>query len=174
MADVLGGVVLLRARERPAGPVAALHVLGELHAEVAIEERLEAELEAPAEARRGVRIEDRGEVEGVLALEERDVVLGGVQDLLDRGVREERPERGEVAEGERVDQADGPARVGDLEEADLLVIVVEAVGLGVDRERGGAFERAGEVAQLVGRADPADGGVDESRIGRVAAGVKVV
>src|ERR1041384_5831938 len=113
MADVLRGVALLVGRERPARPVAALHVLRELHADLAFEERLQAELGPPAEARRDVRVEDAGEGESEIALEERDVVLGGVEDLFDGRVGQHRGERREIAERQRIDQPYESPRVGE-------------------------------------------------------------
>jgi hypothetical protein len=173
VAHVLGGVPLLSRLEGPARPVASLHVLREANAQVVLKERLKAELDPPAEARRRVGVEDRRKLEAEVALQERDVVLCGMQHLFDRGTRQDRAQRSEVAENERVDQTHRSARVGDLENADLPIIVVEAVGFGVDRERGGALERTGEIGQLFWGADPAEGGVDRSSIGRRTAGVKV-
>ena len=47
-----------------------------------------------------------------------------------------------------------PAFGGHLDEADLVEVVVEAVRLRVEAERTPAGERAGELGEGLGRADP--------------------
>ncbi len=62
-----------------------------------------------------------------------DVVLGCVIDLFQVGVGEEGRQRLQVVQGEGVDQVI-PSLRGELDQADLLLVGVEAVGLGVDRQ----------------------------------------
>jgi hypothetical protein len=61
-----------------------------------------------------------------------------VENLLDLRVGHDGRERREVGKGERVDDRGAAFGVGDLEQADLLEVVEEAVRLGVERERSGS------------------------------------
>jgi hypothetical protein len=61
-----------------------------------------------------------------------------VEDLLDVRVGHDGREGRQVGERERVDDRGAAFGVGDLEQADLLEVVEEAVRLGVERERGGS------------------------------------
>ena len=72
------------------------------------------------------------------AREEPQVVVGAVQEQASRGERGE--ERREVEPGERVDEPRRPVP-RELEEADLLEVVVERVGLGVERHVVGRMRR---------------------------------
>ena len=76
------------------------------------------------------------ERERVVALHAQHVVLGRVQDALPRRIGEQRQQRREP-ERERVH---GPVRRrgGDLQQADLLEVGVEAVALGVQSHPGAA------------------------------------
>ncbi len=79
-------------------------------------------------------VEQVREAEAAVALEHEDVVLGGVEDLADLRGGEHRPERREIRRalhGQRVDQ-EGPVLGADLHQADLVEVVIEAVGLGID------------------------------------------
>jgi hypothetical protein len=80
-----------------------------------------------------------------------------VEDLEDARVAHGRAQGGEVPDDQRVHQ-DGVAPVGrDLEEADLLEVVVEAVRLGVEADDATALEGAGEVGQPIRGARPRGG-----------------
>jgi hypothetical protein len=81
------------------------------------------------------RVEEVAEFESAIALEDEEVVLGGVEDLAYVRRGEDRREWREFfgpAERERVDQIDLPAR-RDLDQTGLVEVVVEAVGLGVSK-----------------------------------------
>ena len=86
-----------------------------------------------------------------------DQQIGAVEDLDEAGVGHGRRERREVADGERVHQDRlAPVR-RDLDEADLLEMVVEAVRLRVEGDGAAALHRAGEPGQGLGGADPGCG-----------------
>jgi len=122
--------------------------------ELVARHRGQADLASPEQARRDHRVEDRGEGEAEVPLERRHVVVGAMEDLDDPGVRQDRGEGGEVANGEGVHQP-GVAPVGrQLDEADLFEVVVEAVRLGVEGDRAAALEGAGELRQGLRGADP--------------------
>jgi hypothetical protein len=129
-----GGIAHLLLRERPARPVGALLVLRQIHVEVARRYPGQAYRRIAEQLRRDHRVEQIRELEPAVALEHEDVVLGGVEDLADLRRREHGPEwreLGGAAERDRIDQVDLPARA-DLDQAGLVEVVVEAVGLGVD------------------------------------------
>jgi len=110
--------------------------------------------EDPEQPRRDHGVEDRGEREAEVALQRRHVVVGAVEGLAQAGVGHGRGEGGEVAEDEGVHEA-GLAPVGrDLEEADLLEVVVQAVRLAVEADGAAALQGAGELRQVVRGADP--------------------
>jgi hypothetical protein len=78
-----------------------------------------------------------------------------VQDLGDVRVGERRPQGREVLHRERVHQ-DGFAAVGgDLDEADFLEVVVEAVRFGVQADGPTALEGTSELGEGFGGSDPA-------------------
>src|SRR6185436_12580012 len=149
--------------ERTARPVAPLKALRQLDAELALEDRLEAELEASGEPRGHLGVEHRGEVELEVALEEHDVVVGAVEDLLDLRIGHQRGQLREIGEDEGIDQRRAALGVADLEEADLLEVMEEAVRLGVECERTGSGDRADVFAQLPGRANEKGRRNDEGR-----------
>ena len=154
MGHVLGRVALLGRRKRTPRPVAALEVLGELHAEFGFQDGLEAELGAPGESRSDLSVEDGRELELEVALEQHDVVVGAVEDLFDLRIGHHGREAREVGQRERVDERRASFGVGELDQADFLEVMEETVRLGVDGERGGAGDRADVFAQLPGRSNP--------------------
>ena len=129
--DVGRGIGHEDRREGPAAPVGTLARLVERDAEPSREERREADLLLPEKLRGEHRVEDLARVEAVPAREEPQVVVGAVQE--EAPVRKEAEEGSEVESGERIDE---PRRAGpcELQETDLLEIVVEGVGLGVERD----------------------------------------
>jgi hypothetical protein len=75
------------------------------------------------------RVEEIAEFEPAVALEDEEIVLGGVEDLAYVRRGEDRCEWREFlgsAECERIDQVDLPAR-GDLDKTRLVEIVIETV-----------------------------------------------
>jgi hypothetical protein len=122
--------------------------------ELVARHRGEADLALPEEARRDHGIEEGGEGEGEVPLERRHVVVGPVEHLDERGIGQGRREGREVAYGERVHEK-GLAPVGsELDQADLVEVVVQAVRLGVEADRAAALEGANERGQRLRRADP--------------------
>ena len=136
-------------------PVVLLAVLGELDPQLRAGQRLQADLRQPQETRRDHGVEEAGEGEAEVALERGHVVVGAVQDLRDRGVGEDRRQgrRGRGRPGGRQERR-LPAVGGELHEADLLHVVVEAVGLAVEGEGPRAREPRREGAELLRRPDP--------------------
>ena len=84
--------------------------------------------------------------EAEVALQGGDVVVGAVQDLDDRGVGQDGAQGREVAHREGVDQHGLPPVGRDLDETDLLLVVVEAVGLAVEGEGPRPTSRAAKFA----------------------------
>ena len=90
---VLRGVVEHPLRQRPHRPVGALVLLVELHAEVPLEQRGEAERAEAEQLRCDARVEDVADVPAVVLLEQTQIVVGVVKDDLDRRILEHAPER---------------------------------------------------------------------------------
>ena len=99
-------------------------------------ERREADGRVAEELSRHHRVEEIRELEGAVALQHEQVVLGGVEDLADLLRREDRRERrqlGRTAQRERIDQVDAATRA-DLHQTGLVEVVIEGIGLGIDRD----------------------------------------
>ena len=101
--DVVDEVAQVARLEGAGAPVMTREGLVELDAEELADERGEAELLASDELRREHRVEDVREAELEVAEEAREVVVRPVQHLELRAL-EDRPERLEVAHGERVEE----------------------------------------------------------------------
>ncbi len=82
--------------------------------------------------RRDPCVEQTACPEGVIAIEGTKIVIGVVEDLFDRGIREQRADRGEVGERERIDDL-GAGGAGELDQEDPVAIAVEAGGFRVGR-----------------------------------------
>ena len=141
------GVLQLLGRERAAAPVAALLVDGELHAHLIGEQVVQPDLLDPQRLGGGVGIEDAAEAQPVVALHAEHVVLGGVEDDLPRRIGEQRQERVEL-ERQRVHR-EVRGLGGHLQQANLLVVGVEAVGLGVERDARALRHRGDAGLQLL-------------------------
>jgi hypothetical protein len=114
----------------------ALLVLRERHAEVFLDQGGQADGWVAEELCADHRVIEIREFESAVALQDVDVVLGGMEEHAHLGRREDRSQRGQLvgaADGQRVDQ---PAFLAgrDLDQADLVEIVVEAVGFGVESD----------------------------------------
>src|SRR5207248_1293889 len=127
----------LRWIEGPPRPVVLLPRRRQRHAEVRLQQHVEAERLAAQEAGRDGGVEHRGERESVAALEMHQVVVTGVDDERAARVGEERPERREVGQRQRVYQPHGAVRQADLHEREPLRVVVQAVAFGVESDLGG-------------------------------------
>jgi len=131
--DVCRGVGRHRARKRPRTPVGPLVRLVERDAEPAREERREADLPLAEELRRDHRVEENPGAEVGVAEQKTEVVVGPMHQ---EPPGAEPVEKGRERDaGERVDQKDVAVDL-DLREADFLEVVVERVGLGVERDVG--------------------------------------
>jgi hypothetical protein len=159
VADVGGRVVDLRGGQRPCGPVVALARRRQRDAQPGLEQRVEAERLAAEEARGDGRVEDGVEGEAEAALEMGQVVVGGVQDQQRTRLGEDRRQRRQIGDGERVDQPDTAVGAGQLQQGQALRIVMEAVALGVERDFRLRGERLRGARERRGVSDP--DGVDQ-------------
>ncbi len=130
---VLRGVVEHPLRQRPHRPVGALVLLVELHAEVPLEQRGEAERAEAQKLRRDARVEDVADVPLVVLLEQTQIVVGVVKDDLDPRILEYAAERRRLPDGYGID--DGRAFAGrELQQVDSIDESMEAGALGVQRD----------------------------------------
>jgi hypothetical protein len=152
VAHVRGGVVDLRGAEGPPRPVGPLLVLGELDLEVVLDEGAQPDRGIPEELRRDHRVEDVADLRASATLQHVQVVLGGVKDLANPRIREDGLERVEGrlgGEGQGVDQVD--VRAGaELEQAELVVVVEEAIRLRIHGEDRLASKGSRELLELFG------------------------
>src|SRR5262249_47967484 len=119
---------------------------------------LQAELGVTEESRGDRRVEHGAKREAEVAPERRDIVVAAVNDLEDRRVGEDRRKGREVTERQWIHQARWAAVRRQLEQADLLGVVVQAVGLGIDAEGAAAGELIDERVELLGGAYPSGRG----------------
>ena len=155
MQHVVERVGLLLRGERPARPVVLLPRLPRVHPDEGLQQLVEAERGDAEEARGEGGVEEGRHREGVQALEVREVIVGGVEHLDDAGIGQAGPQRGQVGEEQRVHQVPLARVGGDLNEAELARIVMQAVRLGVDGHGPRPRERGGETPHVLGGADPA-------------------
>ena len=158
MADVLGRVVLLRGRQRATGPIRLLLGPPRLDVQVLQEQAVEAELPDAQEAGGQHRVGQPREGQAEPALQVHHVVVSAVEHLQRHRVGEERSEGLEVGQDERVQEVGPALRVRELDQAEPLGVVVQAVGLGVDGDRRQAPQFASERLGLVRCPDPDRGG----------------
>ena len=71
-------------------------------------------------------VEQVGDGEAKIPVQDAQVILGAVKDFEDGRVGKQRPQARDILEGQGVDQIVG-AWYGDLDQADLLLVDVEAV-----------------------------------------------
>ena len=113
MLGVLGRVVEHSLRERAHGPVGALMLLVELHAEEPLEERGKTERANPEQLGCHPRVEDVRRVPAVVLMQEPQIVIGVVQHDLDLPRFEQRAKSFGNADGERIEDRARLAR-GEL------------------------------------------------------------
>jgi hypothetical protein len=92
----------------PHRPVGALVALVELHAELLLEQRGEAEGALAEELRGDARVEQAAHLPAVVLAQEAQVVVGVVEDHLDRRVLDQPAERASGPADERVDHGAQP------------------------------------------------------------------
>ena len=128
---VVAGVFYHARRERTLRPIGFLRPFVELHAEKFFHERTETELPFAKQTRGEHRIKNFRGREGVMLLQQAQIVIGGVKNQFATYERIEK--RIELHLRERVNQfvAGGGA---DLNETDFFRVGVETVRLGVNRE----------------------------------------
>ena len=151
IADVVEGVFFHARRERPASPVGALRGFAQRDAEKFLHQGGVADLFESEETRGDGGVENFGGVEGGMASEQAQIVIGAVDD---DGVRGERGVKGGKVEalGQRVDEEEAVGRT-DLHEADFFAVAVQAVGFGIDADDRVRVEAGGEVRELFRRGD---------------------
>ena len=159
--DVLGGVVVHRRRQGPGRPVGLLARLAQLHAEEMLHQRGVADPGQAAELGADHGVEDLGRLGGADPAHQAQVEVGPVEDP--GGVPRDLPERLQVGRrlGEGVDQEAGVV-LADRDQADALLVVVEGVGLGVDRQIGARLQPGSLLGDGGGGVGP--GGVDRFRL----------
>ena len=160
MADVVGGILELRWRERPAQPVGTGLALDQRNPQHVLHQPLVADAGGDAGQRRsGLGVEQRLRHHAA-CMAERDQVFAGAVHYLEHGrVDEQRPQRIDNAGGERIDEQDVIVVVAqrDLHQRQLRPIGAFADELGVQADAPRASGDA--VVQFRGVGDPVGHGV---------------
>ena len=131
MDGVVRGIADHLRRQRPARPIRLLQFFVERDAEIPLQERGQPDRLQPDQLRRDHRVEHIVELHAVVALQRANVVIGAVQHLFLCGVGEERQQRVEGGQGERVQKHRLPGD-RDLNQTDLFLIVMETVRFRID------------------------------------------
>ena len=121
-------------RERAGGPVGALVLLVEGHAEVLLEQCREADPRLVEKLGGDPGVEEPRGANAVLPLEEAQVIVGVVEDDFDPRVGQQRGKSLEALDGQRIHDGGALSR-GDLQEIHPVLVAVEAGGLGVHGEQ---------------------------------------
>jgi len=138
------------AGERPARPVRALELLVEMHTDVLVEQRSQPDGGLAQQLRGDPGVEDALRMKAAITIEQSEVVVRVVEDHLDAGIIEDRPESREVAHRQRIDDARLTSG-RELDEVDPIDEAVEARGLRVHSDLGLACHPPDESSKLCGR-----------------------
>jgi hypothetical protein len=87
-----------------------------------------------------------------------EIVVARVQHEQALRLGEQRRQRPEIWQRERIDQPDAAVRRADLDQRQALGIVMQAVAFGVERQRRRRGQLAHGLREVGGLAGPADGG----------------
>ena len=128
---VVAGVILHLPGERTAGPVGFLRAFDQLDAEVLLHQGREREFRVAGQPRRDHRVEHGAGLGEPGPAHEPQVVIRAVEDQELAGEHLEK--RPEIEARQRIDQ-DVPLIEGNLDEAELLEVAMEAVGLRIHRD----------------------------------------
>src|SRR4030095_11459006 len=133
--SVAARVLEMLLEERSLGPVVPLVLLVDLFTEEAFDEIGEPDLRHREELRGHHRVEEPVDLEREVALQADDVVVGAVENLHEFGMLERLAEPRHVVDLQWIEDVVA-TRIRDLDEADLLLVVVERVRFGVDSDHG--------------------------------------
>jgi len=141
-------------RQRARRPVGPLEALFGANAKLVGQDIPQPDRLPATDPRGEHRVENRGEGELEIALQGHHVVFGGVKDDLDGRVGQQGAQRAQIVDRQRIDDVVLVAG-GELDQAHLLIIGVQAVGFGVDgQQRVGLqfVDQAHQVASMANRA----------------------
>src|SRR5690606_16824369 len=124
-------------------PVGALVLLVELHAEVLLQQTRQPDLRLTENLRGKLRVEEMRDAYAVVAGEKAQIVIGVVQDDLDRVTGEQGRQWRDIGDGQGIDDP-GVRPGGNLKQTDPVVVAVVAGGLRVDRQEGRTAQLYGE------------------------------
>ena len=149
-----GGVFQGLIGQGSKAPVGALEafVLGQLQADDLLGDIAETQLLQPEKPCPDGGIVEIDDGEAPFPVQRTDVVISTVEDLLDGRVMENAAEEFGSIDGKGVDQVAAGVG-GHLDEADAFGVAEEAVGLGVDADKGAAKYVVGDALQGVGVCD---------------------
>jgi hypothetical protein len=146
--------------ERSLGPVVPLVLLVDLFTEEAFDEIGEPDLRHREELRGHHRVEEPGIWNEKSRFKADDVVVRAVEHLHDVGILEHLAEPRHVVDLQRIEDVVA-TRIRDLDEADLLLVVVERVRFCVDSDHGLLAQVVHDLRQGLGVFDDDERGVGE-------------
>ena len=170
VAGVVHSVAQLRVAQGPARPVRLLRILGEGHVQELLRKGGQPDLFDAQQLRRDHGVEHLAAgPEALPRAQQAQVVVGAVQDQ--PLVRQDFDETAEVQLRQRIDDE---VRVsdGELDQADLLRVVVQAVGFGIQRHRTHSAQALHQAPQRRGFANvDVLRGLSRSRASRCGCGI---
>jgi hypothetical protein len=147
------GVNQLLRFQRAAGPVVPLAPFGVHHAEKRFHQITQPELLETEQLSGNVSVKDVAEGKAVIAVEAEHVIARGVKDLFHGGIRQDWAERSQVTHRQRVEYK--RFRIsGNLDQADFLEVVIQAVCFNVDGEAEGSVEHCEHGIEIRGSGNP--------------------
>jgi len=158
MADIGGGVVEGLGGERAPSPVSSLKPLAlrDSYAQQIFDEDCQPDPGQTGKAGSDVGIVQVADTKSVMPVEAADVLVRAMNNFDDGSICQDFFEGSDLLQDDRVDDVDFVA-CGYLNETELLGIVVEAVGLGIESDVWRAEHRLDSSVKLGGLADNFDG-----------------
>jgi hypothetical protein len=159
MEDVAGRILHLFGAEGPHRPVVLLPGCRRGDPQVPLQQGIQAEGGKPQELGTDHGVKDPGEGEDEVSLQGGQVVGGPVEDLDPPGIRAEGRQWREVAHLQGVDEKRLTCVPGQLQQADLLGVTVQAIRFRIQGEGACRSEAVRKRVEIPRRANPARGKV---------------
>jgi hypothetical protein len=158
MADIRGGVVESLGGEGAPPPVSSLKPLAlrDSYAQQVFDESCQPEPDRTGKVGSDAGIVQVADTESAMHVQAADILVRGMNDFDDRSICQDFFERSKILQNDRVDHVDFVGG-GDLNQAELLGIIAEAIGLGIEGDDPGAEHRLDSSVKLGGLADDFDG-----------------
>ena len=158
MANIRGGVVEGLGGEGASPPVSPLKPLAfrDSYAQQVFDESCQPEPDRTGKVGSDAGIVQVADTKSAMHVEAADVLVRGMNDFDDRSICQDFFERSKILQNDRVDDVDF-VEGSNLNQAELLGIIAEAIGLGIEGDDPGVEHRLDSSVKLGGLADDFDG-----------------